>query len=144
MSWVRPPPPMCNLPSCCAAAHGDQVLYVPMRQGLIFGHAGDGVLFNPAVGFELLRTAAERGDPEAQSELAFRLALGIYPPQQGLSSSFLDPLQVPPLLPWNNLRYISVYAMLQDAGLIWIQTEKCCCLAALLCSGFYMMTRVIN
>ncbi|KAK9906721.1 hypothetical protein WJX75_006842 [Coccomyxa subellipsoidea] len=43
---------------------------------------GDGVLFNPAVGFELLRTAAERGDPEAQSELAFRLALGIYPPQQ--------------------------------------------------------------
>ncbi|CAL8462358.1 g1891 [Coccomyxa elongata] len=43
---------------------------------------GEGVLFNPAVAFELLRTAAERGDPEAQAELGFRLAFGIYPPPQ--------------------------------------------------------------
>lgn len=40
-------------------------------------------MFNPAVAFELLRTAAERGDPEAQTELGFRLAFGIYPPPQG-------------------------------------------------------------
>ncbi len=45
--------------------------------------AGEGVLFNPAVAFELLRTAANRGDPEAQTEVGFRLALGIHPPPQG-------------------------------------------------------------
>ncbi|EIE24098.1 HCP-like protein [Coccomyxa subellipsoidea C-169] len=49
---------------------------------------GEGVLFNPAVSFELLRTAAERGDPEAQAELGFRLAIGIYPPPQDAA----DPL----------------------------------------------------
>ncbi len=41
------------------------------------------MLFNPAVGFELLRTAAERGDAEAQAYLGFRLAMGIYPPLPG-------------------------------------------------------------
>ena len=46
--------------------------------------AGEGVLFNPAVGFELLRTAAERGDAEAQAYLGVRLAMGIYPPLPGM------------------------------------------------------------
>ena len=49
--------------------------------------AGEGVLFNPAIGFELLRTAAERGDAEAQAYLGFRLALGIYPPLPGNTAS---------------------------------------------------------
>ena len=51
--------------------------------------AGQGVLFNPAAGFELLRTAAERGDAEAQAYLGFRLAMGIYPPLPGKSASTL-------------------------------------------------------
>ena len=51
--------------------------------------AGEGVLFNPAVGFELLRTAAERGDAEAQAYLGFRLAMGVYPPLPGKSASML-------------------------------------------------------
>ena len=50
--------------------------------------AGEGVLFNPAVGFELLRTAAERGDAEAQAYLGFRLAMGIYPPLPGTQHQF--------------------------------------------------------
>lgn len=45
--------------------------------------AGEGVPFNPVVAFGLLRTAAERGDPESQADLAFRLALGTYPPHPG-------------------------------------------------------------
>lgn len=43
--------------------------------------------FNPAVGFELWRSAAERGDAEAQGYLGFRLAMGIYPPLPGRCSS---------------------------------------------------------
>ena len=39
--------------------------------------------FNPAVAFELVRTAAERGDAESQAYLGFRLAMGIYPPLPG-------------------------------------------------------------
>ena len=36
--------------------------------------------FNPAVAFELVRTAAERGDAESQAYLGFRLAMGHLPP----------------------------------------------------------------
>ena len=43
--------------------------------------------FNPAVGFELWRTAAEHGDAEAQGYLGFRLAMAIYPPLPGKCSS---------------------------------------------------------
>jgi TPR repeat protein len=45
--------------------------------------SGEGVPFNPALAAALVRTAAERGDPEAQAEHGFRLALGIYPPNPG-------------------------------------------------------------
>ena len=45
--------------------------------------SGEGVPFNPALAAALVRTAAERGDPEAQAEHGFRLALGIYPPDPG-------------------------------------------------------------
>jgi TPR repeat protein len=51
---------------------------------------GEGVPFNPAVAFTLLRAAALRGDPESQADLGFRLALGIYPPPPGVSLNPLD------------------------------------------------------
>ena len=54
--------------------------------------AGEGVGFNPAVAFELVRTAAERGDAEAQAYLGFRLAMGIYPPLPGESHTAVVPV----------------------------------------------------
>lgn len=51
--------------------------------------SGEGVPFNPALATALVSTAAERGDPEAQAEHGFRLALGIYPPHPGGTSGCL-------------------------------------------------------
>ena len=47
--------------------------------------------FNPAVAFELVRTAAERGDAESQAYLGFRLAMGIYPPLPGEPRTAVKP-----------------------------------------------------
>ena len=47
--------------------------------------------FNPAVAFELVRTAAERGDAESQAYLGFRLAMGIYPPLPGEPRTAVEP-----------------------------------------------------
>ena len=48
--------------------------------------------FNPAVAFELVRTAAERGDAESQAYLGFRLAMGIYPPLPGGPRTAVEPV----------------------------------------------------
>ena len=48
--------------------------------------------FNPAVAFELVRTAAERGDAESQAYLGFRLAMGIYPPLPGIPHTAAAPM----------------------------------------------------
>ena len=42
--------------------------------------------------FELVRTAAERGDAEAQAYLGFRLAMGIYPPLPGEPHTAVAPV----------------------------------------------------
>jgi hypothetical protein len=65
-----------------------------MRSGraLLDRDAGEGVPFNPQLGWALVRAAAERGDAEAQSDLGFRLALGIVPPAEGARRLLCTPL----------------------------------------------------
>ncbi|KAK9818102.1 hypothetical protein WJX72_007209 [[Myrmecia] bisecta] len=47
---------------------------------------GDGLPQNPSLAHLLMKTAADRGHPEAQSEMGFRYALGLLPPTSGRSS----------------------------------------------------------